>query len=220
MINGRAGAAMKRVSLELGGHAPFIVFSDADPVHAAKGAAAVKFLNTGQACICPNRLFVHRSLAEPFLATLDERIGRLVTGNGLDDGSNVGPLIDQAAIDKMSHQVDDAVAKGATVRVGGGRLTGPGFDDGFFWAPTLLDEVTPDMAIYREETFGPIAPVIVFDDDDEVVEMANDTHLRSGRLRVHPESGSGRSARPRRSISGSSGSTTSTRPRPRSPSAG
>ena len=175
MINGRAAAEMKRVSLELGGHAPFIVFSDADPVHAAKGAAAVKFLNTGQACICPNRLFVHRSIAEPFLETLDQRVSRLVTGNGLDDGSNVGPLIDQAAIDKMTRQVDDAVARGASVRVGGERLSGGAYDDGFFWAPTLLGDVSPDMLIYREETFGPIAPVVIFDDDDEVVAMANDT---------------------------------------------
>lgn len=175
MINGRAAEAMKRVSLELGGHAPFIVFEDADPVHAAKGAAAVKFLNTGQACICPNRIFVHRSSAEPFLETMTARVERLKAGNGLEDGVGVGPLIDDAAVDKMVRHVDDAVAQGAEARVGGTRLSGEAFDAGFFWAPTLLTDVTPDMLIYREETFGPVAPVVVFDDDDDVVAMANDT---------------------------------------------
>ncbi|HVM63307.1 MAG TPA: NAD-dependent succinate-semialdehyde dehydrogenase [Acidimicrobiales bacterium] len=170
-IASRAAFGMKRVSLELGGHAPFIVFADADPVHAAKGAAAVKFLNTGQACICPNRVFVHRSIAEPFLAVLAERVGKLRPGNGLEEGSSVGPLIDEAAVEKMEAHVRDAVAHGAAVVTGGARIDGPGH----FWAPTLLTEVTPEMRIYREETFGPVAAVTVFDDDDEAVAMANDT---------------------------------------------
>ena len=171
----RATDQLKRVSLELGGHAPFIVFEDADPDRAAKGAALVKFLNTGQACICPNRLFVHRSIAEPFIATLVDRLDKLQAGNGLDDGVTIGPLIDEDAMAKMQRQVDDAKALGATVVSGGARLRGPEFDRGCFWSPTLLTGVTPDMVIYREETFGPIAPVIVFDDEDEVVAMANDT---------------------------------------------
>jgi succinate-semialdehyde dehydrogenase / glutarate-semialdehyde dehydrogenase len=175
MINARAAADMKRVSMELGGHAPFIVFDDADPVHAAKGAVAVKLLNTGQACICPNRLFVQRSIAEPFLATLQERMEKLVAGSGFEDGVTVGPLIDEGAIEKMALQVEDAVSQGATLHLGGHRLTGERFDCGTFWAPTLLSEVSPTMRIYREETFGPIAPVMVFDDDDEVIAMANDT---------------------------------------------
>ncbi|MDQ1379244.1 MAG: succinate-semialdehyde dehydrogenase / glutarate-semialdehyde dehydrogenase, partial [Acidimicrobiaceae bacterium] len=137
--------------------------------------ALVKFLNTGQACICPNRLFVHRSIAEPFIATLVDRLDKQQAGNGLDDGVTIGPLIDGDAVDKMQRQVDDAKAKGATVVSGGSRLTGPEFDHGCFWSPTLLTDVTPDMVIYREETFGPIAPVIVFDDEEEVVAMANDT---------------------------------------------
>ncbi|HMD47027.1 MAG TPA: NAD-dependent succinate-semialdehyde dehydrogenase [Acidimicrobiales bacterium] len=171
----RAADQLKRVSLELGGHAPFIVFDDADPGHAAKGAALVKFLNTGQACICPNRLFVHRSLAEPFVAELSARVATLVPGNGLDDGVTVGPLIDADALAKMERQVGDAREKGATVVLGGERLAGPDHDAGYFWSPTVLAEVTPDMLIYREETFGPVAPVIVFDDEDEVLAMANDT---------------------------------------------
>jgi succinate-semialdehyde dehydrogenase/glutarate-semialdehyde dehydrogenase len=171
----RATDQLKRVSLELGGHAPFIVFEDADPDRAAKGAALVKFLNTGQACICPNRLFVHRSIADAFVATLVDRLDKLQPGNGLDDGVTIGPLIDEDAVAKMQRQVDDAKARGATVVSGGSRLSGPEFDHGSFWSPTLLTEVTPDMVIYREETFGPIAPVIVFDDEEEVVAMANDT---------------------------------------------
>jgi len=170
-----AAASIKRVSLELGGHAPFIVFPDADPAHAARGASLVKFLNTGQACICPNRIFVHRSIAEPFLSVLAERVGRLKAGNGLDEGITIGPLIDEGALAKMDEHVSDAVGKGATLVCGGQRLTGEAYDAGTFFAPTVLTDVTPEMMIYREETFGPIAPVIVFDDEDEVIRMANDT---------------------------------------------
>ena len=174
-IAATAARTVKRVSLELGGHAPFIVLEDADPVRAAKGAAAVKFLNTGQACICPNRLFVQRALADEFVATLQQRFERLVAGAGATDGVTVGPLIDDAALDKMERQVADAVDRGANVVTGGHRLVDGGLDRGCFYAPTLLTQVTPDMAIYREETFGPIAPVIVFDTEDEVIAMANDT---------------------------------------------
>ncbi len=174
LAQGAAGQ-IKRVSLELGGHAPFIVFPDADPAHAARGASLVKFLNTGQACICPNRIFVHRSIAEPFLSVLAERVGRLKAGNGVEEGVTIGPLIDEGALAKMDEHVSDAVGKGATLVCGGQRLTGEAYDAGTFFAPTVLTDVTPDMVIYREETFGPIAPVIIFDDEDEVVRMANDT---------------------------------------------
>jgi succinate-semialdehyde dehydrogenase/glutarate-semialdehyde dehydrogenase len=170
-----AAASIKRVSLELGGHAPFIVFPDADPAHAARGASLVKFLNTGQACICPNRIFVHRSIAEPFLTVLAERVGRLKAGNGIEEGVTIGPLIDEGALAKMDEHVSDAVGKGATLVCGGQRLTGEAYDAGTFFAPTVLTDVTPDMVIYREETFGPIAAVIIFDDEDEVIRMANDT---------------------------------------------
>jgi succinate-semialdehyde dehydrogenase / glutarate-semialdehyde dehydrogenase len=174
-IAARAAGQLKRVSLELGGHAPFIVFSDADPVHAARGASLVKFLNTGQACICPNRFFVHASIADRFSAELTARVGKLQPGNGLDDGVTVGPLIDEPAIEKMERQVEDATSRGASVALGGHRLSDPPFDSGTFFAPTILSGVTSDMRIYREETFGPIAPVVVFENDDEVISMANDT---------------------------------------------
>jgi len=170
-----AAAQFKRVSLELGGHAPFVVFEDADPVHAAKGAAAVKFLNTGQACISPNRIFVQRSIAEPFLRTLEARVAAQRAGDGMDEKSTVGPLFSQRAIDKVEAQVQDALALGATLHTGGKRLSDGGLERGFFYAPTLLSAVTPAMRIYREETFGPVAPVILFDTEQEVLAMANDT---------------------------------------------
>jgi succinate-semialdehyde dehydrogenase / glutarate-semialdehyde dehydrogenase len=171
------GAAdqMKRVSMELGGHAPFIVLPDADPVHAAKGAAMVKLLNTGQACISPNRIYVHSSIRDEFVAALGKRVASMRVGNGFADGVSVGPLIDESARERMERQVRDAVDKGATVAVGGERLTGPDHAAGFFYAPTVLTDVTPEMDIYRNETFGPLAPVITFDDESEVIRMANDT---------------------------------------------
>ncbi|MBM7649661.1 succinate-semialdehyde dehydrogenase/glutarate-semialdehyde dehydrogenase [Bacillus ectoiniformans] len=172
----QAARHVKRVSMELGGHAPFIVYGDADPVHAAKGVALVKFLNTGQACISPNRIFVHRSIAEEFTSTLISRVKKLKAGNGLDDGISIGPLVDAAAVDKVDQQVRDAVAKGACAEAGGERLTGEGLDKGTYYAPTILSGVTKDMKIYREETFGPVAPIILFDSEEEVMEMANDTN--------------------------------------------
>ncbi len=171
----RAADQVKRVSLELGGHAPFIVFDDADPAHAAKGATLVKMLNTGQACISPNRIFVQRGIVEPFLATLTERVGRMRAGDGMQDGVTIGPLVDQPSLDKVDRQVRDAVDKGARLVAGGRRLTDDGLDAGYFYAPTVLADVSEEMDIYREETFGPVAPVIVFDDEDEVIARANDT---------------------------------------------
>jgi succinate-semialdehyde dehydrogenase/glutarate-semialdehyde dehydrogenase len=171
------GAAdqMKRISLELGGHAPFIVFEDADPVHAAKGAALVKFLNTGQACISPNRFYVHASLYDVFVETFTERVAKLKAGSGFEDSVSIGPLINQAAMDKMHAQVADALDRGARATVGGQRLSGPGMDNGFFFAPTVLAEVTPEMRIYREETFGPIGAICRFTDEAQVIKAANDT---------------------------------------------
>jgi succinate-semialdehyde dehydrogenase/glutarate-semialdehyde dehydrogenase len=175
MLAGRAAATVKRVSLELGGHAPFLVFGDADPERAAKGLSLVKFLNTGQACISPNRVLVQRALVPRFLDTLTARVAALKAGSGLDPAHAIGPLIDQAAMDKMTRQVADAQAKGARVLTGGARLTGPGLDGGQFFAPTVLSEVTPEMDLYYEETFGPIAPVIAFDTEEQAIAMANDT---------------------------------------------
>jgi succinate-semialdehyde dehydrogenase / glutarate-semialdehyde dehydrogenase len=172
------GAAdqMKRVSLELGGHAPFLVLKDADPVFAAKGAVLVKYLNSGQACICPNRLFVHESGIEAFTREFVSRVERMRAGNGLEDGIAIGPLVNQAAVDKVERQVADATEKGATLLCGGHRLMQDGLELGYFYAPTVLSGVTPDMLIYREETFGPVAPIISFSDDDDLLAMANDTH--------------------------------------------
>lgn len=176
MLAQGAAGQLKRVSMELGGHAPFIVYPDADPVHAAKGAALVKFLNTGQACISPNRMFVHESMVDVFAETLTERVSKLRAGSGLEDGVAIGPLVNERAVAKVENQVNDAVAKGATVLCGGSRLSEAGLDKGHFYAATVLRDVTPDMLIYREETFGPVAPIIAFKDDDDVLEMANDTH--------------------------------------------
>jgi len=172
------GAAdqMKRVSLELGGHAPFLVLKDADPVFAAKGAVLVKYLNTGQACICPNRLFVHRSGVDAFTGEFVSRVTRMRAGNGLEDGISIGPLVNEKAVKKVERQVDDALAHGAELLCGGHRLMDDGLDRGHFYAPTVLGNVTPDMQIYREETFGPVAPIIPFDDDDDLLAVANDTH--------------------------------------------
>ncbi len=176
MLAQAAAPQLKRVSLELGGHAPFIVYEDADPVHAAKGASLVKFLNTGQACISPNRIFVHRRIMEPFVETFSQRVAKMVAGNGLENGVSIGPLVNEAAVAKVANQVDDALAKGAVLHNGGRRLTENGLGNGYFYAPTLLSDVNPDMLIYREETFGPVAGIIPFDDDDDIIEMANDTH--------------------------------------------
>ena len=170
-----AAPQLKRVSMELGGHAPFIVFDDADPVHAAKGVSLVKFLNTGQACISPNRIFVQRSIADTFIDTLQQRIEKMRAGDGMDPANSIGPLVNQSAVDKVERQVQDALAAGATLHSGGKRLLDNGLDQGFFYAPTLLSGVTPEMLIYREETFGPVAPVITFDNEDDVLAMANDT---------------------------------------------
>jgi succinate-semialdehyde dehydrogenase/glutarate-semialdehyde dehydrogenase len=166
---------LKRVSMELGGHAPFIVYDDADPVHAAKGVSLVKFLNTGQACISPNRIFVHRRIMEPFLSTLEARVGALRAGDGMNPENSIGPLINEAAIEKVDRQVQDALEKGATLLTGGTRLTKSGLDKGYFYGATLLSNVNADMRIYREETFGPVAAVVPFDDEDDVIAMANDT---------------------------------------------
>ncbi len=172
-----AGAAgnMKRISLELGGHAPFIVCRDADPAKAATGASLVKFLNTGQACISPNRIFVHRSMMEPFLEALHKRVSKMRAGSGFTDGVSIGPLVSEAEIEKVDRQVRDAEERGATVVCGGRRLTEDGLGKGAFYAPTILSDVSEEMRIYREETFGPVAPVISYDSEESLLEMANDT---------------------------------------------
>jgi succinate-semialdehyde dehydrogenase/glutarate-semialdehyde dehydrogenase len=174
-LNADAALHLKRVSMELGGHAPALVFPDADPVHAAKGLSLVKFLNMGQACISPNRIYVHEDSLEPFLGELTRRVARLRVGNGMDEGIGIGPLINEAAIEKIDAQIQDAIAQGAHVQHGGERMTEGALASGHFYAPTILSGVTPEMRIYREETFGPIAPVIAYRDEDDLVSLANDT---------------------------------------------
>jgi len=171
-----SGVINLRMSMELGGHAPFIVFDDADPRHAAKGASLVKFLNTGQACISPNRIFVQRSILEPFIETFKLRIQKLKAGDGMRAENSIGPLVNQAAVDKVSNQVIDATNKGATLEIGGHPLNDGELAKGHFYAPTLLSDVSEEMLIYRQETFGPVAAVVAFDDDKEVIARANDTH--------------------------------------------
>ncbi len=175
MIARKAADQMKRISLELGGHAPFIVCEDADPVHAAKGLFLVKFLNTGQACISPNRIYVHRDSLEPFIGELKKRVERMKAGGGFTSGVSIGPLVNAAAVEKVDRQVRDAVSQGAECVIGGRRLTENGLDKGFFYAPTILSHINPDMLIYREETFGPVAPVVIYDDEADLLAMANDT---------------------------------------------
>ncbi len=176
MIARGAADQLKRISLELGGHAPFIVCSDADPVHAAKGLALVKFLNTGQACISPNRIFVHSNIVETFLKELTRKVAVMKSGSGFDPGVRIGPLVNDTALEKVDRQVQDAIKKGARLVSGGERLTENGLDKGCFYAPTILTHVDSGMTIYREETFGPVAPVIEYENEDDLLAMANDTH--------------------------------------------
>jgi succinate-semialdehyde dehydrogenase/glutarate-semialdehyde dehydrogenase len=162
---------IKKVALELGGHAPFIVFEDADLDAAVSGAMQSKYRNAGQTCVCTNRFYVHESLHDAFVEKLAEASKRLVMGPGLDKGVQLGPLIDQQAIDKVEQHVQDAVAKGARVMTGGKRHT----LGGTFYAPTVLACVKKGMLITEEETFGPVAAVIPFTSETEVIQMANDS---------------------------------------------
>ncbi len=160
-----------RVSMELGGNAPFLVFEDADLDKAVDGAMLAKMRNIGEACTAANRFHVHESVAEEFTARLAERMGALRVGPGAEEGTDVGPLIDDTQRGKVAQLVEDAVAKGAKLLVGGRRLDGPGY----FYEPTVLAEVPADAELLREEIFGPVAPVTTFASDDEAIEAANAT---------------------------------------------
>lgn len=168
---------LKKMSLELGGHAPFIINEDADIDAAVEGLMAAKFRNNGQVCIAPNRIFVHKSIKDDVLKQLTEKVEALKVGNGLNEDTNVGPLIREDAIDKIKKQIINATDKGATLVTGGHRLTGDEYDNGFFFQPTILDNVNRTMDIFYEETFGPVIPIITFDTLDEVIEMANDSEF-------------------------------------------
>ena len=169
----QCAAGMKRVSLELGGNAPFIVFDDADLDAAVNGAIASKYRNTGQTCVCANRLFVQSGVYEAFARKLADAVAKLRIGDGLATETDQGPLIDTNALLKVEEHVADALAKGARVLSGGKRHA----LGGTFYEPTLLADVDTRMLIAREETFGPVAPLFRFDTEAEVIAMANDTEF-------------------------------------------
>jgi len=162
---------LKKLSLELGGNAPFIVFDDADLDAAVQGALASKYRNTGQTCVCANRLLVQDGVYERFATKLAEAVSRLKVGPGLAEGTNQGPLIDENAVRKVEEHIADAVSKGARIVLGGKRHP----LGGTFFEPTILADVTPEMKVAREETFGPVAPLFRFHTEDEAIRMANDT---------------------------------------------
>lgn len=174
MLYEQSAQTMKKISFELGGHAPFIIFDDADIDQAVDGLVAMKFRNNGQACTSPNRIFVSKAVKKEFIEKLEVAVGEVTVGNGLTDVM-VGPLINEEAIETIQAQVDDAKAKGATVLAGGERLTEGDYANGYFYMPTILDGVTTQMIIFYEETFGPVIPLIDFDDEEEVIKMANDS---------------------------------------------
>ncbi|TBU91981.1 NADP-dependent succinate-semialdehyde dehydrogenase I [Stutzerimonas kirkiae] len=164
---------IKKVSLELGGNAPFIVFDDADLDAAVEGAIVSKYRNNGQTCVCANRLYVQAGVYDAFVEKLQAAVGKLKVGNGLEEGVTTGPLIDAKALAKVREHIDDAVAKGARV-VSGGKHHALG---GGFFEPTILTEVPREALVAREETFGPLAPLFRFDDEAEVIALANDTEF-------------------------------------------
>ncbi|WP_099157630.1 NAD-dependent succinate-semialdehyde dehydrogenase [Virgibacillus ndiopensis] len=164
---------VKKLSLELGGHAPIVVFDDADMEKATTLALASKFRNNGQTCICANRLYVHESVQERFTKLLTEKVQELHVGYGLDEGTDLGPLINQQASQKVQAHLDDAVEKGAQIVCGGKRWNGD--LNGYFFHPTILSKITDDMLVMNEETFGPIIPIQPFSDEESVINKANDT---------------------------------------------
>jgi succinate-semialdehyde dehydrogenase/glutarate-semialdehyde dehydrogenase len=169
----QCASTVKKVSLELGGNAPFIVFDDADLDAAVAGALQSKYRNSGQTCVCTNRILVQAGIHDAFARRLAEAVGRLEVGDGLQAGTQQGPLIDEAAVRKVEAHIADAVARGATVVAGGARHA----LGGTFFQPTVLAGVTPAMKVAREETFGPLAPIFRFETEEEAVRLANDTEF-------------------------------------------
>jgi len=169
----QCAGTVKKVAMELGGNAPFIVFNDADLDAAVEGAIASKFRNTGQTCVCTNRFLVQDGVYDVFAEKLSVAVGRMKVGDGLKGDTQQGPLIDMKAVAKVEEHIADAVAKGARIITGGGRHA----LGGSFFQPTVLADVTPAMAVAREETFGPMAPLFRFTSDDEAIRMANDTEF-------------------------------------------
>jgi succinate-semialdehyde dehydrogenase / glutarate-semialdehyde dehydrogenase len=169
----QSAGTLKKLSLELGGNAPFIVFDDADLDAAVQGAIASKYRNTGQTCVCANRLLVQDSVYEAFTAKLVDAVSKLRIGDGLEGATDQGPLIDEKALAKVEEHIADAVSKGAKLAYGGKRHS----LGGTFFEPTVVTGVTPAMLMAREETFGPVAPLFRFRTEEEAVRMANDTEF-------------------------------------------
>lgn len=171
LLMGQAAGDIKRLSLELGGNAPFVVFEDADLDKAVEGALLAKFRNAGQTCVCANRIYVQKSVLDAFAEKLCDAISRFNVGDGTESDTHIGPLISPQALAKVEEHIQDAVQRGATVRLGGRRHA----RGGQFFEPTLLTGVTHDMKIAREETFGPVAPLFAFDTLEEVTDRANES---------------------------------------------
>jgi len=165
---------LKRLALELGGNAPFIVFDDADIESAAAALIANKFRCAGQTCVCTNRVYVHQRIAGPFVEAVRERASKLKVGNGMDPDTDIGPLINRAGFDKVSRHVNDALSQGAE-RVLGTDPPAPPGEWGCFYPPTILTNVTPQMLPFREETFGPVIAVATFESEDDAIAQANGT---------------------------------------------
>jgi succinate-semialdehyde dehydrogenase/glutarate-semialdehyde dehydrogenase len=164
---------IKKLSLELGGNAPFIVFDDADVDAAVQGAIISKYRNAGQTCVCANRLYVQDGIYEQFAEKLAVAVQKLKVGNGLEEGITTGPLIDEKAVNKVERHLADALSKGAQVLTGGHRHA----LGGTFFEPTVITEAQADMLLAKEETFGPLAPLFRFQDEAEVIQRANDTEF-------------------------------------------
>ena len=171
ILMAQSAPSVKKLSLELGGNAPFIVFEDADIDSAVEGAFASKYRNAGQTCVCSNRLYVQEGVYDEFVEKFAAKVRTAKVGNGFEDGVNQGPLIEEAALEKVQRHVEDAVARGARVLVGGKRLAGQ------FFEPTVVADATADMLCAREETFGPFAPVFKFKTEQEAVDAANATEF-------------------------------------------
>ncbi len=171
ILMAQSAPTVKKMSLELGGNAPFIVFNDADIDSAVEGAFASKYRNAGQTCVCSNRLYVQEGVYDEFVAKFAAKVKTAKVGNGFEDGVNQGPLIEEAALEKVQRHVDDAKAKGGRVLVGGNRLSGQ------FFEPTVVADATADMLCAKEETFGPFAPVFKFKTEQEAVDAANNTEF-------------------------------------------
>lgn len=171
----KAAERITKLSLELGGHAPLIVFPDVNLDEAVEQSVVAKFRNAGQSCIAPTRFYVHRDIFDTFAEKVTARVAAMKVGNGLQEGMEMGPLFDQSQLDGVEAFVKDAVSMGATVLTGGKRLTGSEYDKGYYYAPTVLSDIKPSMRLTCEEVFGPILPLIPFDDEEEVIAAANNT---------------------------------------------